>query len=254
MKSINEIKTYLKDLDYSNLNYELQSLKSDKRKGVQNIISLYEKKYNNYLKELDRLENLHIYENECFLEGYEIIAGMDEVGRGPLAGPVVSCALILKRDAKIFNINDSKKLCEKKRNLLYSEIVEKSVDIGIGIVYHNIIDEVNIANATHKAMNLALDNLKVKAEIVLIDGFEVPNINIAQRSIIKGDSKSATIAAASIIAKVRRDEMMYKYHELYPQYGFDKNKGYGTQNHIEAIKKYGLCPIHRLSFVKNFVE
>lgn len=209
------------------------------------------KKLNKLLIEKERIENMKAYEREY--EEYSFICGIDEAGRGPLAGPVVASAVILPKDCKLLYINDSKKISEKKREELYEEIMEVAVGTSVGVVNNNTIDEINILQATYEAMRLALVKLPVTPDILLNDAVTIPKIDIKQVPIIKGDTKSISIAAASIIAKVTRDRMMRIYDELYPEYGFAKNKGYGTASHIEAIKKVGLSPIHRHTFVKNFV-
>lgn len=188
------------------------------------------------------------YELAAIKKGYEYIAGIDEAGRGPLAGPVVAACVMLPKDSFIAGLDDSKKLSEKKREALYNIITEKALAYGIGIVDEKYIDKVNILNATKKAMCKAVSSLKLKPEILLIDAVKLDDISIEQFSIIKGDKKSVSIAAASIIAKVTRDRIITEMDLLYPQYGFKKHKGYGTREHIEAIKKYGFCPIHRMSF------
>ena len=193
------------------------------------------------------------FENELYESGIKYIAGIDEVGRGPLVGPVVTAAVILPRDFYDERINDSKKLTEKKRELLYDVIMENAVSVGIGISSEDVIDDINILEATKKAMIEAINNLSVKPDHLLIDAVKL-NVDIPQTSIIKGDAKSESIAAASIIAKVTRDRIMRQWDEIYPQYGFINHKGYGTAKHIEAIKEYGLCTIHRRSFTKNFVS
>lgn len=183
---------------------------------------------------------------------YEYICGIDEVGRGPFAGPVVACAVILPKNCDILYINDSKKLSEKKREQLYGEIKEKALSIGIGTVDEKIIDEINILQATYKAMRLAINNLSVTPDILLNDAVTIPNVSIKQVPIIKGDAKSASIAAASIVAKVTRDRMMDEYELEYPGYEFGKNKGYGTKAHRDALKMLGPCEIHRKTFIKNW--
>ncbi len=188
------------------------------------------------------------FDNGIRIEGFEIIAGLDEVGRGPLAGPVVASAVILKEDDVITGLNDSKKLSAKKIGSLFWDIVSQSVAIGIGIVDASEIDSINILNATKKAMMTAVEDLSVTPDLLVIDALTLDDCAIGQKSVIKGDCKSASIAAASIIAKHARDSIMNHYHMLYPDYGFDKHKGYGTQLHREKINKYGPCPIHRRSF------
>ncbi len=187
------------------------------------------------------------FENELYENGIKYIAGIDEVGRGPLVGPVVTAAVILPRDFYDERINDSKKLTEKKRELLYDVIMENAVSVGIGISSEDVIDEINILEATKKAMIEAVNNLSVKPEHLLIDAVKL-NIDIPQTSIIKGDAKSESIAAASIVAKVTRDRMMVELDKMHPEYDFKHNKGYGTKKHIEAIEKYGILKEHRKTF------
>lgn len=194
---------------------------------------------------------LFSYEREH--AAYQAICGIDEVGRGPLAGPVVASAVILPKDCDILYINDSKKLSEKKREVLYDEIMEKAVAVGIGIVGSERIDEINILQATYEAMREAISKLSVQPDLLLNDAVKIPGVDIPQVSIIKGDAKSASIGAASIIAKVTRDRMMVEYDSIFPEYGFASNKGYGTAIHIAALKELGPTPIHRRSFISNFV-
>ena len=190
------------------------------------------------------------FETELYNNGINFIAGIDEVGRGPLVGPVVTAAVILPKDFYDERINDSKKLTEKKRELLYDVIMENAISVGIGISNEDVIDEINILNATKRAMLEAVNNLNVKPEHLLIDAVKL-NTDIPQTSIIKGDAKSESIAAASIIAKVTRDRMMVEYDKIYPGYDFASNKGYGTAKHIDALKLQGSSPIHRKTFIKN---
>ena len=187
------------------------------------------------------------FETELYNKGINFIAGIDEVGRGPLVGPVVTAAVILPKDFYDERINDSKKLTEKKRELLYDVIMENAVSVGIGISSEDVIDEINILEATKKAMIEAVNNLSVKPEYLLIDAVKL-NIDIPQISIIKGDAKSESIAAASIVAKVTRDRMMIELDKIHPEYDFKHNKGYGTKKHIEAIEKYGIIKEHRKTF------
>lgn len=201
--------------------------------------------------ELERVEQMCQYEKEYDFAEY--ICGIDEVGRGPLAGPVTACAVVLPKDCRILYVNDSKKLSEKKRELLYAEIMEKAVSVGIGIVSNGAIDEINILQATYEAMRQAIGKLTVLPEILLNDAVTIPEVSIQQVPIIKGDAKSMSIAAASIVAKVTRDHLMEDMDKLYPGYHFAKNKGYGTREHIEALQKLGPCPIHRKTFIKNFL-
>ena len=202
-------------------------------------------------KELARLEAMREYEDTYDACAY--ICGIDEAGRGPLAGPVVAAAAVLPKDCQIFYLHDSKKLSEKKRDLLFDEIKEKAVAYGIGIVSPQVIDEINILQATYEAMRQAISQLNVIPEILLNDAVTIPGVDIMQVPIVKGDAKSVSIAAASILAKVTRDRMMMEYDQIYPEYGFAKHKGYGTAAHIAALKEYGPCPIHRRTFIKKFV-
>ena len=209
------------------------------------------KKQEKLKKEIARCEELKRYEREYESFGY--ICGIDEVGRGPLAGPVVAGAVILPKDCDILYINDSKKLSEKRREELYDIIMEKAVAVGIGYSSHIRIDEINILQATYEAMREAISKLSIKPDILLNDAVTIPEVDIKQVPIIKGDAKSLSIGAASIIAKVTRDRLMIEYDKEYPGYGFASNKGYGSAAHIAAIKEIGPCEIHRRSFIKNFV-
>ncbi len=210
-----------------------------------------QKRLEKYQKEVEIIEKLKEFERQYEYLGY--VCGIDEVGRGPLAGPVVAGAVILPKDSKILYLNDSKKISEKKREELYSVIYENAVSVGIGFAGPERIDEINILNATYEAMRMAISKLSVTPDVLLNDAVTIPEVMIKQVPIIKGDAKSVSIAAASIVAKVTRDRLMVEYDKLYPEYGFSKNKGYGTAEHIEALKKYGKCEIHRDSFIKNFV-
>ena len=202
--------------------------------------------------ERERLEGMRVYECQYADRGF--LCGIDEVGRGPLAGPVVAGAVILPTDCEILWLNDSKKLSEKKRELLYDEIMEKAVAVGIGAVSPERIDEINILQATYEAMRIAISKLSVKPDLLLNDAVKIPGVELPQVPIIKGDAKSVSIAAASIVAKVTRDRMMVQYEDLYPGYEFASNKGYGSARHIAALKSLGPCPIHRRSFIGNFVD
>lgn len=237
-KSVSQIKDFLKNIPITDVINELEQFKDDERKSVQTVIEQYQKKYNSYLSEISRLDEISSYEKKYYQSGVEFIAGIDEVGRGPLAGPVVASAVILPKDCKIIGINDSKKLSEKKRQELFYEIKDKAIAIGVGVVSNIVIDEINILQATYEAMRVAISKLEVVPNQLLVDAVTIPDVNIPQEGIIKGDAKSISIAAASIIAKVTRDEMMKKYAEVYDGYFFEKNKGYGSKEHIEAIKKY----------------
>ena len=203
-------------------------------------------------KELLRLDAMKEFEREY--EGFGLVCGIDEAGRGPLAGPVVAGAAILPADCTILYLNDSKKLSEKRREELFLEIQEKAVAWSTGMASPERIDEINILNATYEAMREAIEGLSVLPQVLLNDAETIPGIALRQVPIIKGDAKSVSIAAASILAKVTRDHMMAEYAKLYPQYGFEKHKGYGTAAHIAALREFGPCPIHRKSFIKNFVS
>ncbi len=203
-------------------------------------------------KELARLETMKEFEREY--DYCQYICGIDEVGRGPLAGPVVAGAVILPKDETILYLNDSKKLSEKKREALYEEIMDKAVATGLGMVGPGRIDEINILQATYEAMRQAIGNLKLRPDLLLNDAVTIPEVDIPQVPIIKGDAKSISIAAASIIAKVTRDRLMVEYDKLMPGYNFASNKGYGTKAHMEALKKLGPTPIHRRSFIKNIIH
>ena len=213
------------------------------------------KKEEKLRKELERLEVMSAYEKEY--AQYTHICGIDEVGRGPLAGPVVACAVVLPKDVTILYLNDSKKLSEKKRELLSDEIMEKAVAVGIGAVGPARIDEINILQATYEAMRMAIEDLTGKLgkepDLLLNDAVTIPEVDIPQVPIIKGDAKSISIAAASIVAKVTRDHLMIEYDQVLPGYDFAKNKGYGTKAHIAGLKELGATPIHRKTFITHFV-
>ena len=202
-------------------------------------------------KELARLKAMSVYEEQYASCSY--ICGIDEVGRGPLAGPVVAGAVILPKDHTILYLNDSKKLSEKKRELLYDEIMEHAVATGIGMVGPARIDEINILQATHEAMRMAIENLKIKPDVLLNDAVTIPEVEIPQVPIIKGDAKSISIAAASIIAKVTRDRLMKEYDQVIPGYDFAGNKGYGTKAHLEGLRRLGPSPVHRRTFIRNYI-
>lgn len=250
-KKIGEIKEEFKAAEDFLLPDFIEKYESDERAGVQTLIAQAKKRLDKLEKEKIRIENLKKYEKEY--ADYTYICGIDEVGRGPLAGPVVAGAVILPKDCDILYINDSKKLSAQKREMLYDEIMEKAVATGIGMVSPQRIDEINILQATYEAMREAIQNLSVKPDILLNDAVTIPQVDIKQVPIIKGDAKSISIGAASIIAKVTRDRLMVEYDEIMPEYDFASNKGYGSAAHIEALKKYGPTPIHRASFIKNFV-
>ena len=211
-----------------------------------------EKKALKLQKEIERIEALRVYENEY--DYCEFICGIDEAGRGPLSGPVVAGAVVLPKGCHILYVNDSKKLSAKKREELFDVIMQEAISVGVGIISPARIDEINILQATYEAMREAIQKLTITPDILLNDAVTIPRIDIAQVPIIKGDAKSLTIGAASIIAKVTRDRMMIEYADIFPEYGFEKHKGYGTAAHIQALKEFGPCPIHRRSFIKNFVK
>lgn len=220
-------------------------------KKEQKEIERQEKARLKLKNEIARTESLKIYEKQYEHMGY--VCGIDEVGRGPLAGPVVAAAVILPKDSQILYLNDSKKLSEKKREELYDVIMDQAVSVGFGYVYPERIDEINILQATYEAMRDAVSKLTVTPSVLLNDAVTIPDVTIPQVPIIKGDAKSVSIAAASIVAKVTRDRLMVEYDKIMPEYGFARNKGYGTAEHIEALKNYGATPIHRKTFITKFV-
>ena len=206
-------------------------------------------------KEIERLNLLKEEENKLYDQGIEYICGIDEAGRGPLAGPVVVGAVIMPKDSFIEGVNDSKKISEKKREKVYEEIVETAISYSVGIIDEKTIDEINILNATKLGLNTAIKGLSVKPDLILVDALtNIDTCGVPYKSIIKGDAKEYSIAAASIIAKVTRDRIMQQWDEIYPEYGFSKHKGYGTASHIAVIKEKGPCKIHRKSFIKNFTK
>ena len=250
-KKIGEIKAEFENASMAELPALYEKYADDDRSGVVSLIAKYKKAEEKLEAERRRMEDMFIYERKY--ADYSYICGIDEVGRGPLAGPVVAGAVILPKDCDILYLNDSKKLSEKKREELYDEIMEKAVATGIGIVGPQRIDEINILQATYEAMRMAINNLKVQPDLLLNDAVTIPEVEMKQVPIIKGDAKSASIAAASIIAKVTRDRLMVQYDEVLPGYDFASNKGYGSAKHIQAIKESGPTPIHRETFIKNFV-
>lgn len=206
-------------------------------------------------KEIERLNELKRLENEIYKkENIKYICGIDEAGRGPLAGPVVVASVIMKPDSFIEGVNDSKKVSEKKREKLYEQIIDEAISYSVGIINQDEIDKINILNATKKGVTESIQGLEIKPDRILVDALNnIDTCGVPYISIVKGDAKCYVVAAASIIAKVTRDRIMRQWDEIYPQYGFIKHKGYGTAMHIEAIKEYGLCPLHRRSFTKNFI-
>ena len=206
-------------------------------------------------KEEQRLIKLKEIEKDLYQKGFKNICGIDEAGRGPLAGPVVVAGVIMPKDSMIEGVNDSKKVSEKKREKLYDQITQEAIAWNVGMADQNEIDEINILNATKLALTRAIEGLKVKPDLILVDALtNIDTKGIPYKSIIKGDAKEYSIAAASILAKVTRDRMMREYDEIYPQYGFSGHKGYGTAKHIAAIKEYGPCILHRKTFIKNFIK
>lgn len=248
-EKIAEIKKKFAQAKESELEELIKSYSSDDRSGVKNEIQKARKRILQLEKEIQRTKLLWKYEEEYHM--YQYICGVDEVGRGPLAGPVVAGAVILPKNCDLLYIDDSKKLSEKKREELFERIMEKAVSTGLGYVGPERIDEINILQATYEAMREAINNLSVSPDILLNDAVTIPKITCRQIPIIKGDSKSISIGAASIIAKVTRDRLMTEYDKLFPEYGFASNKGYGSAVHLEALRKYGPSPIHRRSFIKN---
>lgn len=247
-KTLSDIKLEFEQADMEYMSDLLLAYQKDERAGVQKLLARYQKKKEAFLKEKQRIWEMFSYERQY--EGYQI-CGIDEVGRGPLAGPVTACAVILDPKKEILYLNDSKKLSEKKREELYEEIMEKAVSVSVGEADWKRIDEINILQADYEAMREAVGKLSVKPDVLLNDAVTIPGVDIRQIPIVHGDAKSASIAAASIIAKVTRDRKMLEYDRLYPEYGFASNKGYGTKEHLLALKKYGPTPIHRKSFLKN---
>lgn len=251
VEKIGEIKEKLAALGDGELASFIRQYSSDERSGVIKLVDTARKRCDKYEKELQRTEALKKYEKEY--DKYSYICGIDEVGRGPLAGPVVAGAGILPKDCDILYINDSKKLSAAKREELYDIIMEKAVAVGIGMVGPDRIDEINILQATYEAMRQAIGKLDPQPTLLLNDAVTIPQVTIPQVPIIKGDAKSISIGAASIVAKVTRDRLMETYADIYPEYGFAGNKGYGSAEHIAALKQYGPTPIHRRSFIGHFV-
>ena len=249
-KTIGEIKAELKAAEESMLPVFIENYKEDTRSGVQAAVAQAKKRIEKLEAERVRIEVLKKYEYE-YAE-YTYICGIDEAGRGPLAGPVAAGAVILPKDCDILYINDSKKLSAAKREALYDEIMEKAVAVGVGLVGPQRIDEINILQATYEAMREAIGKLSPAPDLLLNDAVTIPGVNIRQVPIIKGDAKSISIGAASIVAKVTRDRLMEQYADVFPEYDFASNKGYGSATHIAALKQYGPTPIHRHSFIKNF--
>lgn len=251
VKSIREIKEEFKQIPPEKFPEYMDLYRDDSRKGVQDFLKTQENRMKKYEAELVRIEELCSFEKKY--SDYSYICGVDEVGRGPLAGPVVAGAVILPKDCRILYINDSKKLSAKKREELSAEIQEKALAVGIGLSTQDRIDEINILQATYEAMRKAIASLSVEPSLLLNDAVTIPAVGIPQVAIVKGDARSISIGAASIVAKVYRDRMMEEYDKMYPGYGFASNKGYGSKEHIEALHRMGPCPLHRRSFLKSIL-
>ena len=247
---IGEIRDLLQAAEDQMLPDFITRFESDERSGVQQLVQKARKRQDSLEKERERLKVMHRYEEQY--KDCQAICGIDEAGRGPLAGPVVAAAVILPKDCEILYLNDSKQLSAKKRELLYDEIMEKAVAVGVGYATPQRIDEINILQATYEAMRQAVNKLSVCPDILLNDAVRIPGLSMQQVPIVKGDAKSVSIAAASIIAKVTRDRLMMEYDKAMPQYHFAANKGYGSAEHIEALAVYGASPIHRRSFITHF--
>jgi len=252
MIKIADIKKEFQETEVDALDSVIEKYKDDERAGDQKMIEKARKDQDKLAKERARLEVMREFEHK-YAE-YEYICGIDEVGRGPLAGPVIAAAVILPKDCEILYLNDSKQVSEKKREELYDIIMEKAIAVGVGSASHAVIDDINILNATYVAMREAISKLQVTPDLLLNDAVHIPEVNIKQVSLVKGDARSVSIAAASIVAKVTRDRMMQEYEKVFPGYGFASNKGYGSKEHIEALKQVGPCLIHRHSFIHNFVD
>ncbi|MBR1758560.1 MAG: ribonuclease HII [Lachnospiraceae bacterium] len=252
IESIKNIEMKLKNLPLDEIPEAILAYRDDERASVQKLLNSYLKKKEKLDAERARMEKMFLYERQY--ADYKAICGIDEVGRGPLAGPVTACAVILPKDCKLLYLNDSKQLTAAKREELYDEILAEAVGVGIGTVGPDVIDEINILQATYQAMRIAVGSLPVQPDLLLNDAVTIPGLPMRQVPIIKGDAKSASIAAASIVAKVTRDRLMCEYDKQYPGYDFAGNKGYGSAAHIAALKEIGPCPIHRRSFITHFVE
>lgn len=250
-EKIAEIKKKFETVSIEERTSLIEMYQQDSRQGVQKLVEKYQKEQMALKAEFARTESMKEFEYKY--KEYEYICGIDEVGRGPLAGPVVAGAVILPKDETILYLNDSKQLSEKKREELYDIIMDKAVAVGLGVVSPGDIDRMNILQATYEAMRIAIGKLDVKPDLLLNDAVTIPRVDIKQIGIIKGDARSVSIAAASIVAKVTRDRMMVEYDKIYPEYKFANNKGYGAKVHIEALKKIGPSPIHRTSFLKNIL-
>ncbi|MGX7127231.1 ribonuclease HII [Enterococcus wangshanyuanii] len=251
-ESIQQIKATLAEINTRD-DERIKQWQQDERSGVQQALKQWERKIQRYEKDVALLDEMQQFEKNARTQGHRLIAGIDEVGRGPLAGPVVAAAVILPERFQLLGVNDSKKLSAKKRDELYDQIQNQAISIGIGMVDHNKIDEINIYQASKLAMGLALEDLCFIPDYLLIDAMTL-DVKIPQENIIKGDARSVSIAAASIVAKVIRDRLMEDYAKMYPGYGFERNAGYGTKEHLQGIKELGICKIHRKTFapIKDF--
>jgi len=245
-ESIQQIKAALTTIDTRD-DERIKLWQADERNGVQQALAQWDRKIQRHEKAVALLEEMQQFENQARTQGHRLIVGIDEVGRGPLAGPVVAAAVILPEKFQLLGVNDSKKLSAKKREELYDEIQNQAISIGIGMVDHNKIDEINIYQASKLAMGIALEDLCFIPDYLLIDAMKL-DVNIPQESLIKGDARSVSIAAASIVAKVIRDRLMEDYAKMYPGYGFENNAGYGTKEHLIGLETQGICTIHRKTF------
>lgn len=253
MQTISEIKCLFEQSKKEQWDALFSQYEKDERTGVQKLVKQYQRKQAAYEKEQLRLEKMLEFERK-YGGDFHCICGIDEAGRGPFAGPVVAGAVVLPVGLKIEGLNDSKQVSARRREELYEEIREKAVSVGIGMSSPARIDEINILQATYEAMQHAVEDLEVIPDLLLNDAVTIPQIPVKQVGIIKGDGRSLSIAAASIMAKVTRDRLMTEYAVLYPEYGFEKNKGYGSEEHRRALKQYGPCPIHRHTFIHNWVS
>lgn len=251
-ETIAEIKKKLEEATSEERILLRQQYSEDGRQGVQKILEKYRKLQEKFEQELIRTEKMKEFEYKY--QEYSYICGIDEVGRGPLAGPVVAGAVILPKDENILYLNDSKQLSAAKREELYDVIMEKAVAVGIGVVPPSVIDQINILQATYEAMRIAISKLSVEPDLLLNDAVTIPQVDIKQVGIVKGDARSVSIAAASIVAKVTRDRMMVEYDKVYPEYRFASNKGYGSKEHTDALRQVGPCAIHRNSFIRNILK
>lgn len=252
-QSIGEIREIYKGLAETEYDTFIEEYSGDERAGVAALVKRAQNAVAKLEAEKERIHQMTSFERKYQDYGFTSVCGIDEVGRGPLAGPVVAAAVILPRDCEILYVNDSKKLSAQKREELYDVIMEQAVAVGLGYASHERIDEINILQATYEAMREAVGKLSVQPDLLLNDAVKIPQLHMKQVPIIKGDAKSISIAAASIIAKVTRDRMMVEYDSIFPEYDFAGNKGYGSAKHIEALKEIGPCPIHRKTFIKNLI-